>query len=108
MPAHVGREPIWFGDIQWHPRAACSGLGNRPDVWFLPPEGRIIRSDVIREPRVLAALELCWNECPVRELCWQQAAEDPHSEGVWGGEFWPSGWTAHRERAKRGPIQRPA
>jgi len=90
--------PKWSGDMRWHEDAACRGLGFNDDYWFTGMS-RASRS----APQVRRALALC-QECPVRVLCWQQAASDPMAEGVWGGEYWPSDWTARRSMRRRGPI----
>lgn len=94
--------PRWAGDMAWHDRAACRGLGGNDNYWFtMPPNWRSSRTASL--PQVRRALAVC-QECPVRLLCWQQAATDPAAEGVWGGEYWPTDWTARRDMRLRGPA----
>lgn len=97
------RSPTWIGDISWHEEAACRGLSANDDYWFtLPWSRRSSRAQGI--PQVHKALTLCRDECPVRLLCWEQAASDPNAEGVWGGEYWPSDWSVRRSMRSRGPT----
>ena len=108
MTAHADREVTWTGDIEWHERAACRGLGTSAELWFILPAGESLKCpSPTRRPQVRDAIDVCWDGCPVRELCWRQAASDPYAEGVWGGEYWPAGWTARQVRVLRGPLDHP-
>lgn len=98
--------PTWTGDISWHELAACRELGASDDYWFtLPWPQRSSKAQSV--PEVRKALALCWDGCPVRLLCWAQAASDPAAEGVWGGEYWPTDWSVRRSMRSRGPIVQP-
>jgi hypothetical protein len=75
-------------DTSWHPHARCRGLGRaNDDYWFVLPVTHN-RVKPHSHPKIRAALQLC-EGCPVRLLCWDQAVNDQHAEGVWGGAYWP-------------------
>ena len=75
--------PIQFTDLlseserdQLETEAACKGS----NVNAFYPENR---GPYIGD--TLLAIEVCQNECPVREFCILASLENPREQGVWGG-----------------------
>lgn len=66
-----------------HPDAACARneWGKPKPDWFATNRHRSRPDEWVR------AMEICWNECPIREACLEHALETDrqHDYGVWGG-----------------------
>lgn len=70
-----------FASLNWHDDAACRPY---PLAWWFPST----RHDRNPRPEHLRALDICWNECPVRGECAAWAFTRPASDGlvgIWGG-----------------------
>lgn len=71
------------GGGAWSDRAACRDAVERgdadPEDWFASEATAVGAAAVER------AVEVCWDECPVRAECLEWALAEGEGSGVWGG-----------------------
>jgi len=75
---YLARAAAALSAPDWHEHGACRGDPNADD-WF-PRDKRERRS----QP-ALRARKVCFDQCPVRQLCLEHALAHREPWGIWGG-----------------------
>lgn len=66
----------------WMDQAACRpGSGHDPELWW-PLSYNNPEHDRVA---TLQAIDICWQQCPVRRQCLEWAVQNRETGGIWGG-----------------------